>query len=180
MAIQFTPRLSSAGMSGSPYWYNSSYNPFYPTYGLPNCTCYAWGRWYEIMGRRPTGLSTGNAENWWHNTTGYERGQVPKLGAIICFADGPYSGLGHVAVVEKISAGGQVTFSNSGYNYKYFYLRTGNASNNYGYERGYRLQGFLYLPDEYEPEPSPEPEPEPTPTETGRLPWIFWAKRRPF
>lgn len=179
MAEQFTPRLTDAGMRGSPYWYSPA-NPYYPRFQLPNCTCYAWGRWYEIMGRRPVGLSTGNGEDYWGNTTGYARGQVPKLGAIICFADGPYSGLGHVAVVEKISAGGMVTFSNSAYRGAYFYLRTGNASNNYGYERGYRLQGFLYLPDDYEPDPSPDPEPEPTPTETGRLPWIYWLRRRPF
>jgi surface antigen len=175
----FVPRLNSNGMRGNPYWYAN--NPFYTAgFGLPNCTCYAWGRWYEIMGQRPNGLSVSKAELWWGETVGYQRGQVPKLGAIICFADGPYTGLGHVAVVEKISAGGQVTFSNSAYTGAYFYTRTGNANNNYGYERGYRLQGFLYLPDDYDPpEPGPDPEPEPPSTEYP-LPWIFWCRRRPF
>lgn len=153
----FTPRLNSSGMAGSPYWYNSANNPYYPNYGLPNCTCYAWGRWFEITGSRPTGLGLGNAETWWNTTTGFARGTVPKLGAIICFADGPYSGLGHVAVVEEISTSGQVTFSNSAYNGQYFYLRTGNVNNNYGYESKYKLQGFLYLPDDYDPiEPTPD------------------------
>ena len=41
-ATLFEPRLTSAGMRGNPYWY--SRNPFYQAgYGLPNCTCYAWG-----------------------------------------------------------------------------------------------------------------------------------------
>ena len=38
----YVPRLTSAGMRGNPYWY--SRNPLYLAgYGLPNCTCYAWG-----------------------------------------------------------------------------------------------------------------------------------------
>lgn len=40
--VAFVPRLTSDGMQGNPYWY--SRNPFYLAgYGLPNCTCYAFG-----------------------------------------------------------------------------------------------------------------------------------------
>ena len=172
---RFVPRLNSNGMVGSKYWYNSSWNPYYPANGLPNCTCYAWGRWAEIMDVVPTGLGRHNAETWWNETTGFNKGQTPKLGAIICFADGPYSGLGHVAVVEQIDSDGTVTFSNSAYNGQYFYLRSGKASNNYGYERAYRLQGFIYLPDEYDPHP-----PEPIPPIHFKKPLWFYCKRKPF
>lgn len=171
----YSPRLNSNGMVGSKYWYDSNWNPYYPADGLPNCTCYAWGRWAEIMDAVPTGLGLHNAETWWAETTGYNKGQTPKLGAIICFADGPYSGLGHVAVVEQIDADGTVTFSNSAYNGQYFYLRSGKAENNYGYESAYRLQGFIYLPDEYDPHP-----PQPIPPIKFNKPLWFYCKRKPF
>ncbi len=173
----YVPRLSSAGMVGNPCWYSSALNPYYPANGLPNCTCYAYGRWAELLGRQPVGLSLNNAEDWWATTTGFTRGQTPKLGAIICFADGPYSGLGHVAVVEQFNSDGTITFSNSAYNGQYFYLRTGNASNNYGYESAYRLQGFIYLPDDYDPSPDP---PQPIPPQHFKKPLWFYCKRKPF
>lgn len=171
----YVPRLSSAGMAGNPCWYSSALNPYYPANGLPNCTCYAYGRWAEILGRKPEGLSLYNAENWYATTVGFDKGSVPKLGAIICFADGPYSGLGHVAVVEQIDTDGTVTFSNSAYNGQYFYLRSGKASNNYGYESAYRLQGFIYLPDDYDPHP-----PQPIPPSHFKKPLWFYCKRKPF
>ena len=44
------------------YYFNQ--NIFFKCgYGMPNCTCYAWGRWYELMGIKPK-LYTGNAETW--------------------------------------------------------------------------------------------------------------------
>lgn len=150
---EYTPRLNSDGMQGNPYWYSD--NPFYQSgYGLPNCTCYAWGRWYEISGVRPN-LCTGNAEEWWNYNDGYERGSTPQLGAIICLANGPYSGLGHVAVVEEIN-GDNITFSNSAYGGGYFYLKTGTAANGYGYSE-YNFQGFIYNPEEPIPPIPPTP-----------------------
>lgn len=177
----YTPRLNSNNMNGSNYWYNSAYNPFYPTYGLPNCTCYAWGRWYEITGTRPS-LPTGDAGTWFNNVSGYQTGTTPKLGAIICFSGGPYSGRGHVAVVEKIYSDGSIIFSNSGYTRDpslytqlYFYLRCAKAADNYqtgyhGYSgyAGYTFQGFIYNPIDFDPDidpgqPDPGPGPEPDP-----------------
>ena len=170
----FTPRLSSSGMLNNPYWYNSTFNPFYPTYGLPNCTCYAWGRWYEITGQWP-GLPTGDAGTWFSNDT-HQHGSTPKLGAIICLAGGPYSGRGHVAVVEKIYSDGTVVFSNSAYDrnpqtmpQSYFYTRQGKVSNQYGYSE-YTFLGFIYCPTDFDPDidpddppdPGPDPPPEPT------------------
>ena len=146
----YVPRLTDAGMRGNPYWY--SRNPFYQAgYGLPNCTCYAWGRFWEIgdpnrvYEHRPE-LSTANAEDWYGHSDSYERGQQPALGAVACWADGPFSGDGHVAIVEEIDPNtGVITCSNSAYGGAYFYLTTLSPPN-YLPAAGYRFQGFIYNP----------------------------------
>ena len=155
----YTPRLNSDGMANNPYWYSN--NPFYNAgYGLPNCTCYAWGRFWEIAGgdpdKRPN-LSTGNAEDWYNYSDGYERGSTPKLGATLCLADGPYSGVGHVCVVEEINQDGSIVCSNSAYSGPYFYLTTLYPPN-YLPEAGYVFQGFIYNPYSGDsPGPGPGP-----------------------
>ena len=138
---KFEPRLNDDGMLNNPYWYSE--NPFYQAgYGLPNCTCYAWGRAYEITGKRPT-LSTGNANEWWSYTQdGYERGQTAKLGSIICYDGGTY-GTGHVGVVEQINDDGSIVTSNSNYGAEYFI--TYNLPSDYSMS-GVTFQGFIYLP----------------------------------
>ena len=147
----FVPRLNDDGIMGSPYWY--SQNPFYLAgYGLPNCTCYAWGRFWEESDpdrtyTDPPRLSTSDAENWYGYTAdGYQRGQEPQLGAVICFADGPYSGDGHVAIVEQINADGSIVTSNSAYGGAYFYTQTLQPPN-YLPASGYVFQGFIYNPN---------------------------------
>lgn len=174
----YTPRTTRTGMFGSQYWY-SGVNPFYPTWGLPNCTCYAWGRTWESSGAPPVGLPTGDAGTWFNHQDSFQRGQVPKLGAIMCMSGGPpgTSGRGHVAVVEQIYSDGSIMFSNSGYtrdpnlyNQLYFYLRCASPSDGYqsgqhgyyGYS-GYNIQGFIYNPVDFDPEIDPGPEPGPGP-----------------
>lgn len=45
--MSFTPRLTDTGILNNFHWYSD--NPFYQSgYGMPNCTCYAWGRFWEI------------------------------------------------------------------------------------------------------------------------------------
>ena len=149
--VAFVPRLTRAGMLNNPYWY--SRNPFYLAgYGLPNCTCYAFGRWWEIADvnndySNYPALSTGNAEDWYGYTQdGYERGSTPRLGAVACWADGPFSGDGHVAVVEEIDPDtGVITCSNSAYGGEYFYLTHLNPPD-YLPAAGYVFQGFIYNP----------------------------------
>lgn len=116
----FTPRLTSSGIVGSKYWYSNT-NPFYPAgFGLPNCTCYAWGRAWEINGE-PVNLPTGNANEWLESAraSGFEIRQTPSLGDIICF-DGGLVGTGHVAVVEVINDDGSIITSNSNYGAELF------------------------------------------------------------
>ena len=143
----YTPRLSDAGMANNRLWYSD--NPFYTNgYGLPNCTCYCWGRFWEIAGggsdTRPN-LSTGNAEDWWGASDGYSRGSTPALGATLCLADGPYSGEGHVATVEEIFPDGSITVSESAWGYYYF--KTERLYPPYYLTAtGYIFQGFIYNP----------------------------------
>lgn len=115
---------------------------------LPNCVGYAWGRFYEIMGKAPK-LSRGNAEMWFGNTAdGYKRGKTPKLGAVICWRKGKVGnyadGAGHVAIVEQIKADGSIVISESGY--KAFRFRTRTLKPPYAIGGSYVFQGFIYNP----------------------------------
>ena len=129
--MAFTPRLTSDGMQGNQWWYSNG-NPFYASgYGLPNCTCYAYGRYAEIRnGFAP--LPTRNAGLWYDLATRFTRGQTPRLGGIMCFNPNPSSTeVGHVAVVEQINLDGSVVTSNSAYGGTYFWTETLSPSNGY-------------------------------------------------
>lgn len=150
----YNPRLTSDGMEDNPYYYSK--NPFYTSgYGLPNCTCYAWGRFWEISDTNkdytnPPTLSTRNAENWYPFTDdGYERGSTPRLGAIICWRKGVAGdsddGAGHVAVVEEVFDNGDITISQSAWDGGYFWTQKLTASENYAIPNQ-TFQGFIYNP----------------------------------
>lgn len=150
MSKVFRKRLSAPEKVNG-YYYNQ--NIFYQCgYGMPNCTCYAWGRWYELLGIKPK-LYTGNAETWYPKGKaydGYERGQTPKLGAIACWSKGvagnSSDGAGHVAVVEEIYPDGSILTSNSAWKGTNFYTKKIAK----GYKvNGYTFQGFIYPPIEY-------------------------------
>lgn len=154
--MAFSPRMTAAGIYQDEKWYSNG-NPYYPAYQLPNCTCYAYGRFWEILGRNPN-LATGNGEDWWNNIRDYPKGQTPQLGAIACW-DGGAGYDGHVAIVEEITDTGIVT-SNSGY-YRpissyppdtpsYFWTETCLFSNgtrsSWQLSRNYTFQGYIYNP----------------------------------
>lgn len=174
----FVPRLSKDGMLGSKYWYSNT-NPFYASglYGLPNCTCYAWGRFWEISDIIPT-LPSSNGGQWWADVVGYEKGQTPELGSVICF-DQP-GDAGHVAIVEEILPNGDIRTSNSGYSRNpggyndplYFWVDTNPLSTNYRADwevsGGYRFQGFIYNPE------VPKP-PRPVLKHSSKI-WLYTRK----
>lgn len=117
---------------------------------LPNCVGYAWGRFYEITGKRPT-LSRANAENWYGYTAdGYKRSQTPVLGAVICWRKGQAGvssdGAGHVAIVEEIKSNGDIVTSNSAYNGTRFYMQTITKASGYRLGSAYTFQGFILPP----------------------------------
>lgn len=133
-ASAFSPRLSAPyGLS-----YYTSGNPYYTTgYGMPNCTCYAWGRAYEILGRKPN-LPVCNAGLWYgrnRDSGAYPYGRTPKLGAIACWGR-------HVAVVERIS-GSTITISESHASGRYFDTK----DLTYGRESSYAgtFYGYIYI-----------------------------------
>lgn len=153
----FTPRLTKDGMLNSKYWYSNT-NPFYPAgYGLPNCTCYAWGRFWEISDVIPH-LPAYDGGQWWDNVSGYEKGSTPQLGAVMCFSQPGASG--HVCIVEEIKSNGDVVSSNSGYSRnpggyddpQYFWTETNPASSGYRssweISGNYQFQGFIYNPEQ--------------------------------
>lgn len=167
----FTPRLDDAGILDNPLWYDD--NPFYQAgFGLPNCTCYVWGRWYEILGEKPD-LPLGDAKTWYPEAEshGLKIGSTPQLGAIICTY---YDNGGHVAVVEQINSDGTIVTSNSGYPSTFFWTETLSPDNNYlaPWMPGEAYtQGFIYLP--FSPVPPDPPKP---PIKNNPMPFIYYLK----
>ena len=146
-AATFTPRLTCPDGSNK-YYYNSNYNVFQKYgYGLPNCTAYAYGRAYEILGTEPK-LSWNGAGQWYgyNQSNGYYKyGSTPKVGAIACWS---YGGGGHVAVVEKIESNGTMTLSNSEWGGRTFYLTYAKTTDsNPGGNSWWNFQGYIYLID---------------------------------
>ena len=139
----YTPRLTSPALDNTRYY--SGENPFYAAgYGMPNCTCYAWGRTYEISGKRPE-LSPYDACTWYdYNAENqiYDYGDQPEQGAIACwaYADG---GPGHVAVVEQVD-GDSVLLSNSAYSGAEFYMDTVPADDPSAGRDNWVFQGYIY------------------------------------
>ncbi len=142
----YTPRLSAPDADDPRYY--SSDNIFYAAdYGMPNCTCYAWGRAYELNGEPPR-LSPYDACTWYdYNAENgfYDYGDTPRQGAVACwaYADG---GPGHVAVVEKVD-GDSVLLSNSAYSGAEFYMDTVPADDPSAGREGWIFQGYIYVAD---------------------------------
>ncbi len=158
---KFTARLS-APSAADKYWLHTSkggLNECILISGssvLPNCVGYAWGRFYEITGTKPT-LSKSNAEmRYCYAADGYERSSSPALGAIACWSKGVVShgadGAGHVAVVERIEANGDIVTSNSAYGGRRFYTETFKKSSGYNFG-AYKFQGFILPPGQTSSEP---------------------------
>lgn len=118
---------------------------------LANCVGYAWGRAYELLNSKPK-LSRANAEDWYAYNDGYERGQTPRVGSIVCWRKGDVrdddDGAGHVAVVEEVYSDGSILTSNSSYKGTRFWTK--KYSNDYNMGTNYIFQGFIYLPIDVE------------------------------
>ena len=147
--MAFVPRLTEPSTTDK-HWIqvgSGGYNRCIYASGssvLPNCTGFAQGRFMEIMGTTSCTLSTRNAGLWYGNTAdGYERGKVPRLGAVICWSRPGQAG--HVAIVEQINQDGSIVTSNSAWQGKRFYTQTLQPPN-YTWSSNYHLQGFIYNP----------------------------------
>ena len=146
-AADFVPR-TTAPPTNSPYYYGTG-NPFvaggYPLGSIGNCTTYAWGRAWEILGSKPK-LSTGEATKWWSYKDGYSRGSTPQLGAIAVWTNNG-AGAGHVAVVERIE-GNTVYISHSSVSKKIFCGPNDTSSLNTikkVTDTGAKFDGYIYI-----------------------------------
>lgn len=179
-AAEFSPRTEKPDYYSYPYS-RSSGNPFElnPLTG-GNCTYYAWGRAYEILGyplpnnqvnSNPNGWGSfrSNAKYFWSDNKelydegrgGFAYGSEPAVGAIAVWDGSLTNGwCGHVAVVEEVN-GNEVVTSNSGWSYRDFYMDYDNANS-----MGGNFLGYIYLLDNADPQPTPQPTPEPTPEPT--------------
>lgn len=150
---KYNPRLTAPRTNNKHYY---SDNIFYQCgYGMPNCTAYAWGRFYEELGTKPK-LCTANAENWYKYNDGYKRGSTPKLCAIGVWKQGNVGnekdGAGHVMVAEILHEDGAVTFSSSAWGGSNFYTHKLYPPFNFS---SFEFVGFIYLPIEFEEEVKP-------------------------
>ena len=143
-ASALSPR-TTAPASGSVYWYNQSYNPFAANY-VGQCTWYAWGRAYEILGSRPN-LSTGNAGQWYSDNISrgaYSYGSTPRVGAIMV-SQGP-SGPGHVSVVEVLYSNGTMLISEYNWRISRGFSTETISQFSAGSKRGNQtVLGYIYL-----------------------------------
>lgn len=143
----FVPRTETPS-SDNPYYF-SDLNLYYRYgYGMPNCTAYAYGRIYEILGHEPN-LSRWNAGQWWFDNINYgwySYGSVPKVGSVLCW-DRWDQNTGHVAVVEAVYSNGTILISESAWGGTMFRTRVMNADGS-GYLTGYRFLGYIYASEE--------------------------------
>lgn len=161
VAAAFTMRTTAPSTSDSRYY--GTGNPYVAGgYGMPNCTTYAFGRFWEIAGSKPLFPLTRGYDAttvYWHckNDSGSNYagnvGQTAKLGAIACWStirnDNPTAGssTGHVAIVERIESNGDIYCSNSAYQSTNFYMKTYSKASGFDFTsngRTYYFQGFVY------------------------------------
>lgn len=152
-SVGYVPRTTNPGTGGT--YYSKPGNPF-PSPGW-NCTWYAFGRAYEILGYRPN-LSTSHARDWWgynKSTNAFRYGSEPRPGAIACWWGNSTYIYGHVAVVEKVENGVVYTSSSS--------YGTNGAGSTWAYDFRYGVkenvpgfQGYIYIYNQPTPPPKPD------------------------
>lgn len=154
--MSYTPRTTRPN-DGDPFWTKTTYGGYneqilgspsgWSGSVLANCTGYVHGRWMELGNTSSEyDISSGNANSYFGHSDGYERGQEPRLGAILCLGGGSF---GHVAIVEEIFDNGDIMVSESNYGRAVFeYVRRYKAD---GYKRAGGsvggFQGFIYHPN---------------------------------
>ena len=127
-------------------------------YTLPNCVAMAHGMWLKVITdakgldeakRIESIMCRNNAEVYWTYDDGFERGQTPKLNAIMVW-NGKGSLAGHVMVVTEIKDNGDVVATGSNYSGSKFYTKTYYKSKGYEFNpASYTFMGFVYCPYEF-------------------------------
>lgn len=122
-------------------WYYNA-NPYYQRgYGLPNCTCYAWGRLSEIC-NAPVTFYGGNAIMW-ANRPEMKQISSPKVGSCIIYSGGITDSLGrlcgHIGVIEHLYDDGSIDVSMSSFGGYMWRLYRLNPSDSYHIPDSYGL-----------------------------------------
>lgn len=126
---------------GVDYYYSSPQNPYSVNSSTGgNCTWYAFGRAYEVLGTKPHLVFSGNADSWYPQAQSqgyYSVGQTPRIGSIACFG----SPNCHVAFVEDVNSDGTVTITQSAWGGKATFIVY-----NFNPKAISGFQGYIYLP----------------------------------
>ena len=127
-------------------------------YTLPNCVAFVHGMWLKVI-TDAKGLTKAkeiesrmcrnNAEVYWNYNDGFERGQTPKLGAIMVW-EGKGSLAGHVMTVTEVKPNGDVIATGSDYSGSKYYTKTYFKAKGYEFNATkYHFYGFIYIPYEF-------------------------------
>ena len=200
----YSPRLTMGNIYSSPYY--TTWDAYYPRYRMPNCTCYAFGRWNELTDTREFHyrFPTGNGCDWYPQgiAKGFSGGMLPELGSAACwwYTDSHGDPSGHVAIVEQInfdSNGNPTSFvtSNSAWyrsdpdddysdigtvreEFPYFYLETIDMNDLDDRGSGHPEAYFQGFLYLNNINPTPIPPTPPTPTPTGKqMSFMYYLKR---
>lgn len=124
---------------------------------LPNCVAMGHGMWLKTI-TDAQGLAKAkeieskmcrnNAEIYWGYNDGFERGQTPKLNALMVW-EGKGSLAGHIMVVTEINANGDVIATGSNYSGSKFYTKRYYKANGFNFSSQYVFKGFIYCPLEF-------------------------------
>ena len=115
---------------------------------LRNCVGLALGIFHKQAGRPEFDLlDSVNAGGLIESAKrhGLRTGTAPELGALIVWKKNGTKDGGHVASVQEIGTGGEITTAESGYNAKSAFWQ-GHYKRPYAYKDGYTFLGFIYLP----------------------------------
>lgn len=145
----FTERLSSTGIKGNKYWYDTNYNKGASSSGtmLPNCTCYVVGRACEIAGQACKIFPKRSAGGFpdakgFYSESDWVGSAEPVVGGIICWGASTDK-YGHVAICERVlgqtSAGWKILVSQSNYGGTFF------ETKEYTVKKGVKTSGVGYI-----------------------------------
>lgn len=126
---------------------------------LPNCVAWVTGAYNEALAlKKCKYFGNTDAERYFAlgQKQGLEVGQIPEVGAVMCWRKGSATahgdGAGHVAIVAEVINETTVKTSESGWGYTkaVFSVKTRKkGSGNWGQASGYVFQGFVYMPRTY-------------------------------
>lgn len=104
-------RRSSNGIRGNKYWYNHSFNRGANTkFGLPNCICFAVGKFYEVyQGQEPMQMFKGRLKGGFPDAYEclddwlWEIGTTLKVGSFAIFSNAK-NNYGHIGFIQDVES----------------------------------------------------------------------------